>query len=895
MQIRFKTLLASSLLVLIASSSTAEQAMGFGSQGPIWGGNGPAPIAWGDCIPVPIAPNNMMPFNGMPMGNMMGNDFAPFPMQGGNMIPMPQQRMAPPSPFFGSAPVPAMPPAGSLPMMPPPQVAPVACDDESQKQLHALQGRYNQASAASKAKIEEITLTMQDAQNQMADARIIIEKLSKQQEADQIKIASLELVKKNNEENLGKVLSYADDLAKLKQGHAAVSKENAELKVKFTKMDNAYRFMQSKLTKLKSEQTIGAVTNINSSQSKNIITALKANVANLEKENNELKVTFTKMDNAYRFMESKLAKLTSQQTMNAVTNINNDQSKSIIEALKAKVTSLDSTNKTLQSQLGTLQNEAGSQARKLTAFGQSATELTALQSAYKARNDENAVLKAELAKVKIDFSATTMNSTQSKSIIEALNAKIASLGNNNKTLQSQLGTLQAEAGAQARKLTVLGQSSAELVALKSAYKSKNADNQALMHKLIELNNSNKTLQSKVGTYEMEAGSQARKLTALGQSATELTALQSAYKARNDENAELKARLTTLQSDSTAATLNSAQSKNIIMALKNKVAALGDSNKTLQSQLGTLHNNAGAQSRKLTALGQSATELSALKSAYKARNNENAQLKAKLGKLDSLQTSTVLKDAQNKNIIDELKKKLVALDGQRKSCITKTAALETTSSNQVRKINALTSKTAECVALKSAYDSLNSKKADLSTQLTAATADDDSDGILNSLDKCPTSPAGSNVNAKGCPDIKDADTDGVADANDLCANTVAGTTVNEFGCTATDNITLKGVTFNVGSATLRQSSFPVLDAAADTLNKASDLKVQVSGYTDYQGSAAINKRLSQRRANTVMIYLIRKGVNAGNLSAVGYGEKNPIATNETAAGRATNRRVELKIK
>ena len=304
---------------------------------------------------------------------------------------------------------------------------------------------------------------------------------------------------------------------------------------------------------------------------------------------------------------------------------------------------------------------------------------------------------------------------------------------------------------------------------------------------------------------------------------------------------------------------------------------------------------GSQARKLTAFGQSATELTALHSAYKERNDENAELKNKLAKLEAFSASSVLKGANNKNVIDDLNQKLAASEDSRKTCLANTATLESTSANQSRKITALTSKTAECVSLKSAYDELNSKKAELNSKLSEVTADDDKDGVLNPQDQCPTSPAGSAVNKEGCPDIKDADSDGVADANDLCASTATGSSVNEFGCTAAENITLKGVTFNTGSATLRSSSYSILDAAAETLAKAPNLKVEVSGHTDFQGSAAVNKRLSQRRANSVMIYLIRKGVNAANLSATGYGEESPIATNDTAEGRATNRRVELKIK
>jgi len=190
-------------------------------------------------------------------------------------------------------------------------------------------------------------------------------------------------------------------------------------------------------------------------------------------------------------------------------------------------------------------------------------------------------------------------------------------------------------------------------------------------------------------------------------------------------------------------------------------------------------------------------------------------------------------------------------------------------------------------------------------------DSDKDGVLDADDKCPSSPFGSHVNAEGCPRVAevveapkvveavvpataDADNDGVADGADLCPTSEAGAKVNEFGCKATENITLEGVTFKLGSARLKSSSLAILDAAANSIKSNPNLKIQIEGHTDNQGWTGANKRLSQTRANAVMIHLIRKGVKAENLSAKGYGESQPITTNDTNAGRAKNRRVELKI-
>ena len=143
-------------------------------------------------------------------------------------------------------------------------------------------------------------------------------------------------------------------------------------------------------------------------------------------------------------------------------------------------------------------------------------------------------------------------------------------------------------------------------------------------------------------------------------------------------------------------------------------------------------------------------------------------------------------------------------------------------------------------------------------------------------------------------MPDEDADGVGDNNDLCPATKSGEKVNEVGCSVSENINLKGVNFETGSANLTQASFPILDEAAATLLKHPSLKLEVGGHTDNTGSAAGNDRLSQKRAETVMNYLVSKGIKAETLSAKGYGSSKPIADNGTTEGKAKNRRVELKI-
>lgn len=205
-------------------------------------------------------------------------------------------------------------------------------------------------------------------------------------------------------------------------------------------------------------------------------------------------------------------------------------------------------------------------------------------------------------------------------------------------------------------------------------------------------------------------------------------------------------------------------------------------------------------------------------------------------------------------------------------------------------------------------------------------DTDGDGVVDSKDKCPGTPAGRKVNADGCE--LDSDGDGVVDGADKCPDTPAGRKVNAEGCeldsdgdglvdgvdkcptvyaktadgcplpvavaepAAPKKLVLEGVNFDTGKAKLREDAFPILDEAAEGLKEWGDVRVEIGGYTDSKGSEKFNQMLSQARAEAVRIYLMGKGISGDRLSAKGYGESNPVADNATEEGRFKNRRVEL---
>ena len=171
-------------------------------------------------------------------------------------------------------------------------------------------------------------------------------------------------------------------------------------------------------------------------------------------------------------------------------------------------------------------------------------------------------------------------------------------------------------------------------------------------------------------------------------------------------------------------------------------------------------------------------------------------------------------------------------------------------------------------------------------------DGDGDGVVNHHDECPDSTTGVAVNITGC--AHDSDGDQVVDFRDSCPNTDDRTLVDATGCPLGDVLRLPGLQFAKGSSTLNRRARAVLDRAANTLIKYPALRIEVAGYTDSRGDAKRNRELSQQRAEAVRRYLKEIGIDRGRLSARGYGEVDPIASNDSAAGRAINRRVILKL-
>jgi len=186
-------------------------------------------------------------------------------------------------------------------------------------------------------------------------------------------------------------------------------------------------------------------------------------------------------------------------------------------------------------------------------------------------------------------------------------------------------------------------------------------------------------------------------------------------------------------------------------------------------------------------------------------------------------------------------------------------------------------------------------------------DSDNDGVPDGIDQCADTPAGSTVDARGCTVVSDADHDGVNDDKDLCPNTPTDVKVDKDGCPIElssrevelldkGRITERQIHFETAKWDILPQSYPVLDDIGQILIQWPRLQIEIGGHADWRGSDAYNMDLSDKRAHSVMDYLLQKfpQLDREKFSAKGYGESMPVATNKTVEGMAMNRRVEFKV-
>lgn len=175
-------------------------------------------------------------------------------------------------------------------------------------------------------------------------------------------------------------------------------------------------------------------------------------------------------------------------------------------------------------------------------------------------------------------------------------------------------------------------------------------------------------------------------------------------------------------------------------------------------------------------------------------------------------------------------------------------------------------------------------------------DTDGDGIADKSDKCPDV-KGPKENG-GCP-WPDRDGDSVLDKDDKCPD-VKGTVANNGCPEVSDEVVkrlndyAKTILFDSGKASFQQQTYPVLQSITGILKEYPNSKFSLEGHTDSDGKDAANQKLSEDRAAAVKNYLVENGIDTSRLSSKGFGESMPIDTNKTKAGKANNRRVEVKL-
>jgi outer membrane protein OmpA-like peptidoglycan-associated protein len=170
-------------------------------------------------------------------------------------------------------------------------------------------------------------------------------------------------------------------------------------------------------------------------------------------------------------------------------------------------------------------------------------------------------------------------------------------------------------------------------------------------------------------------------------------------------------------------------------------------------------------------------------------------------------------------------------------------------------------------------------------------DTDKDGLNDELDKCPDVPGVERY--EGCP-VPDSDKDGLNDEEDRCP--AQSGKAEDMGCPVVEyKINFNNIQFKLGSAALNARSKKELDLLAKFLKENTDVKVYLSGHADNTGSAARNAFLSLERAKASSSYLASKGIASERLITEGFGAGKPLSDNGSKKGRVLNRRVEMNLK
>lgn len=354
----------------------------------------------------------------------------------------------------------------------------------------------------------------------------------------------------------------------------------------------------------------------------------------------------------------------------------------------------------------------------------------------------------------------------------------------------------------------------------------------------------------------------------------LTAQSSELQASSEQQAQ---EITSLQGslEEQAASVATAQTE-----LDAKLAAAEISLQIAQEESNTLKEELEASTATVTEKDAAIQDLTA-----QINPNNSADLEQKISQLmEEAVTAKAAADAQVEEFTTSIATKETAILALTTEIDTNKEQLATMQAKEQE----LTDSQSQIASLEGTVTALTAER----DQLILMTTDSDNDSVSDAKDTCPETVEGANVNEKGCEE--DADNDGLVNSLDLCPDTASDKAIDKAGCSEDQTtVVLEGIHFQLGTAELAESAHGALNIAANILQKNPGLNMEVAGHTDSIGEAESNLQLSTLRAESVLNYLVSKGVAADRLQAKGYGANEPIADNTSDAGRAKNRRVELK--
>jgi len=370
---------------------------------------------------------------------------------------------------------------------------------------------------------------------------------------------------------------------------------------------------------------------------------------------------------------------------------------------------------------------------------------------------------------------------------------------------------------------------------------------------------------------------------------EITGLKKTLADREDEIGAMKMRFNNTESMMTGLKAASQDARD-------KLVSMNHEYKVMQEQLAATQAHSGEFE---TAIKTRDAEIVKLQNTLQKKSAEQVQLTQQLEastqaqqKTQNLTASLQQAEAELQTRVESLtatEAKILQLEQQLKQMDSLQAEYKTCQENNDRANQRITSLEDENKILEARLG----KAQQAQTDLEKMTADTDGDGVVDAIDICPNTGADVKVGAKGCE--PDSDLDGLVDRLDLCPNTPDGKNIDEVGCHSEATITLEGVNFQSSSADFTAESLAVLDRVAGILTQQGNIDIEIAGHTDNTGSRELNIDLSATRATAVKNYLVEQGISDKRLSAYGYGPDQPIASNASAAGRAQNRRVELRRK